>query len=67
MNVYTTTSREVQDAAATLCGMERSTPAFRNKLRMLPPLPVEATVGDVAREYLRSVLAELDAAREVAL
>lgn len=60
LSLYMQCELIAQDAAAQLCGMDSATPAFRSTLRGLPPLPDGFVVGDVARAYLRAVLAELE-------
>lgn len=43
-----------------LVGVEQPTPAFRNYLRDVPPLPEGFTIGDAARAYLETRLAKLN-------
>ena len=63
-SLYDQTEPVARDAAAALCGMDRTSPAFLNCLRRLPPLSKGFTVGDVARAYLTEVLAELTEVRK---
>lgn len=55
---------QIETAGALACigalvGVEVPTPAFRNYLREVPPLPTGFSIGDAARAYLETRLAKL--------